>query len=46
MRKVCAKMVPNLLSKEHKERRDAVSKDIIERLWEESDLLKNVIRRD
>jgi len=43
MRKVCAKMVPKLLSEEQKQQRATVCQDIIERLEDDPDLLGRVI---
>jgi len=46
MRKICAKMVPKLLTDEQKDRRLQVCKDILERLDTEPDLLRRVITGD
>ena len=46
MRKVCAKMVPKLLSEDQKERRVTVCEDIIERRKGDPDLLRRVITGD
>ena len=46
MRKICAKMVPKLLSDDQKERRVLVCKDILERLETEPNLLSKVITGD
>ena len=46
MRKICAKMVPKLLSDDQKERRVLVCKDILERLETEPNLLGKVITGD
>ena len=46
MRKVCAKMVPKLLSEDQKQQRVTVCKDIIERLEDDPDLLGRVITGD
>ena len=42
MRKICAKMVPNMLNKGRKERRVQVCQDILEQLETEPNLLKRV----
>ena len=42
MRKVCAKMVPKLLSEDQKQQRLAVCQDIIEHLEDDPDLLRRV----
>ena len=46
MRKVCAKMVPKLLSEDQKQQRVTVCQDIIERLEDDPDLLGRVITGD
>ena len=46
MRKVCAKMVPKLLSEDQKQQRVTVCQDIIERLEDDPDLLRRVITGD
>ena len=46
MRKVCAKMVPKLLSEDQKQQRVNVCQDIIERLEDDPDLLGRVITGD
>uniref|UniRef100_A0A8C4WUG0 Mos1 transposase HTH domain-containing protein n=1 Tax=Eptatretus burgeri TaxID=7764 RepID=A0A8C4WUG0_EPTBU len=46
MRKVCAKMVPKLLSEYQKQQRVTACKDIIERLEDDPDLLGRVITGD
>ena len=46
MRKICAKMVPKLLSNDQKDRRKQVCQDIIERLETDPDLLRRVITGD
>ena len=46
MCKVCAKMVPKLLSKDQKQKRVTVCHDIIERLEDDPDLLGRVITGD
>ena len=43
MRKICAKVVPKLLTIDQKARRIDVSHDILERLETKSNLLQNVI---
>jgi len=43
MRKVCAKMVPKLLSDEQKERRKKLRLDILQRNEKEPDLLNSII---
>ena len=46
MHKVCAKMVPKLLSEDQKQQRVTVCQDIIERLEHDPDLLGRVITGD
>ena len=46
LRKVCAKMVPKLLSEDQKQQRVTVCQDIIERLEDDPDLLRRVITGD
>ena len=46
MRKVCAKMVPKLLTEDQKQQRVTVCHDIIERLKDDPDLLGRVITGD
>ena len=46
MRKVCAKMVPKLLSDEQKERRKELCLDHLQRIENESDLLNSIITCD
>ncbi len=46
MRKVCAKMVPKLLSEDQKQQKVTVCQDIIERLEDDPDLLGSVITVD
>ena len=46
IRKVCAKMVPKLLSEDQKQQRITVCQDIIERLEDDPDLLGRVITGD
>ena len=46
MRKVCAKMVPKLLSEDEKQQRVTVCQDIIERLEDDPDLLGRVMNGD
>uniref|UniRef100_A0A8C4Q4B9 Mos1 transposase HTH domain-containing protein n=1 Tax=Eptatretus burgeri TaxID=7764 RepID=A0A8C4Q4B9_EPTBU len=46
MHKVCAKMVPKLLSEDQKQQRVTVCEDIIERLEDDPDLLGRVITGD
>ena len=46
MCKVCAKMVPKLLSEDQKQQRVTVCQDIIERLEDDPDLLGRVITGD
>ena len=46
MCKVCAKMVPKLLSEDQKQQRVTVCQDIIERLEDDPDLLRRVITGD
>ena len=46
IRKVCAKMVPKLLSEDQKQQRVIVCQDIIERLEDDPDLLGRVITGD
>ena len=46
MRKLCAKMVPKILSEYQRQRRFTVCQDITERLEAEPDLLNFVITRD
>ena len=43
MRKVCAKMVPKLLSDEQKERRKELCLDLLQRIENEPDLLNAII---
>jgi histone-lysine N-methyltransferase SETMAR len=46
MRKVCAKMVPKVLTEEQRERRKTLSSDLLQRIADEPDLLKSVITCD
>ena len=46
MRKVCAKMVPKLLSEDKKQQRVTICQAIIERLEDDPDLLGRVITGD
>jgi len=46
MRKICAKMVPRLLNEKQKERRVQESRDILEQLETEPNLLKRVVTGD
>ena len=46
MRKVCAKMVPKLLTDDHKEHRVKVCRDILEKIDEEPEFLGKVITGD
>ena len=46
MRKVCAKMVPKLLSDEQKERRKELCLDLLQRIENEPDLLNSIITCD
>ena len=46
MRKICAKMVPKLLSNDQKDRRVLVCKDILERLETKPNLLGKVVTED
>ena len=46
MRKVCAKMVPKLLSDEQKERRKDLCLDLLQRTENEPDLLNSIITCD
>ena len=46
MRKICAKMVPRMLTEDQKERRVQVCQDILERLESDPRLLENVITGD
>ena len=46
MRKICAKMVPKLLSNDQKNRRKQVCQDVIERLETDPDLLRRLITGD
>ena len=46
MRKLCAKMVPKILSEYQRQRRFTVCQDITERLEAEPDLLNSVIAGD
>ena len=43
MRKVCAKMVPKVLSADQKERRKELCSELLQRIADEPDLLKSVI---
>jgi len=46
LRKVCAKMVPKLLSNEQKERRKELCLDLLQRVENEPDLLNSIITCD
>jgi histone-lysine N-methyltransferase SETMAR len=46
MRKVCAKMVPKMLSDEEKERRKELCLDLLQRIEDEPDLLNSIITCD
>ncbi|XP_050527794.1 protein GVQW3-like [Daktulosphaira vitifoliae] len=46
MRKICAKLVPKVLTDEQKERRVAVASEMIDRLQTESEILDRVISGD
>jgi len=46
MRKVCAKMVPKVLSDEQKERRKELCLDLLQRIENEPDMLNSIIACD
>lgn len=46
MRKICAKLVPKDLTNEQKQNRQAVSKDLLERIEEDPRFFDNVITGD
>jgi hypothetical protein len=46
VRKVCAKMVPKNLTQEHKDNRENICSDIMERITEQPDLLENITTCD
>jgi hypothetical protein len=46
MKKVCAKMVPKMLSGEQKERRKELCLDLLQHIKDEPDLLKSIITCD
>lgn len=46
MRKVCAKMVPKILTEDQKERRLAICEDLVERIENDPSLLERVVTGD
>lgn len=46
MRKICAKLVPKVLTEQQKENREAVAKDLLERIEEDPQFFDNVITGD
>jgi len=46
MRKVCAKMVPKVLSEEQKESRKELCLDLLQRIENEPDLMNSIIKCD